>query len=166
VDNNLNRADRVLYGNSPEKLDVLILPELVFLGGVGNPDSVQKIKGFLEPTASGKSSLWARTTALKYKCAVVVGYGEVENAPPAYMEDKTVENALTAYKGCETVENAPPAWPKYYNSVITVNKEGYTIANYRKPLLFDETWPVEKSEDFFNIEGLGIIKMGLRKWPR
>ena len=41
-----------------------------------NFKSLKDITPFLEPTAAGISSLWARTTALKYGCVVTVGYPE------------------------------------------------------------------------------------------
>ena len=41
-----------------------------------NFKSLQHVMPFLEPSGSGISSLWARTTALKYDCVVAVGYPE------------------------------------------------------------------------------------------
>lgn len=43
-----------------------------------------------------------------------------------------------------------PTSPEYYNSVIIVDKDGETIANYRKTFLYytDETWALE-GEGFF-----------------
>ena len=96
VDNNLNRADSVLNrANSVDldSLDLLVLPEMAFSGMpclifshtnqtiadlyLGyNFKSSQHIAPFLEPSGSGISSLWARTTALKHDCVVAVGYPE------------------------------------------------------------------------------------------
>jgi hypothetical protein len=60
-----------------------------------------------------------------------------------------------------------PASPEYYNSAITVNREGETIANYRKSFLYytDETWALEGPDGFFDghIEGLGNVAMGICK---
>lgn len=140
VDNNLNRADAVLSKANPQDLDLLVLPELAFSGY--NFKSLQHISPYLEPTASGITSLWARTTALKYECVVTVGYPEKVDLTPKW-----------------------PASPEYYNSAITVNADGETIANYRKSFLYytDETWALEGPDGFFDgeIEGLGNVAMGI-----
>lgn len=108
--------------------------------------SLQHISPYLEPTAAGISSLWARTTALKYECVVTVGYPEKVDVTPRW-----------------------PASPEYYNSAITVNAEGETIANYRKSFLYytDETWALEGPDGFYGgeIAGLGNVAMGICKWP-
>ncbi|KFY68712.1 hypothetical protein V496_00856 [Pseudogymnoascus sp. VKM F-4515 (FW-2607)] len=67
----------------------------------------------------------------------------------------------------EKVDISPkwPASPEYYSLAITVNKEGETIANYRKSFLYytDETWALEGPDGFYNgvIEGLGNVAMGI-----
>jgi protein N-terminal amidase len=108
--------------------------------------SLQHITPFLEPTTSGITSLWARTTALKYNCVVTVGYPEKVDITPKW-----------------------PASPEYYNSAVIVNSEGQTIANYRKSFLYytDETWALEGPDGFYDgyIEGLGNTAMGICKWP-
>lgn len=57
-----------------------------------------------------------------------------------------------------------PANPEYYNSVIMVNRDGETIANYRKSFLYytDETWALE-GKGFYSgaVEGLGDVAMGI-----
>ncbi|CAM6002782.1 unnamed protein product, partial [Sphagnum balticum] len=140
VDNNLNRADAVLSKANPKNLDLLVLPEMAFSGY--NFRSLQHISPFLEPTTSGITSLWARTTALKYECVVTVGYPEKVDLAPKW-----------------------PASPEYYNSAITVNADGETIANYRKSFLYytDETWALEGPDGFFDgeIDGLGNVAMGI-----
>ncbi|TVY84301.1 Protein N-terminal amidase [Lachnellula suecica] len=143
VDNNLNRADSVLSRANPQDLDLLVLPELAFSGY--NFRSLQHITPFLEPTTAGITSLWARTTALKYNCVVVAGYPEKVDVAPKW-----------------------PASPEYYNSAITVNSEGETIANYRKSFLYytDETWALEGPSGFYNgeVDGLGSVAMGISPW--
>jgi protein N-terminal amidase len=95
----------------------------------------------LEPSGSGISSLWARTTALKYDCTVAVGYPEKVD-----------------------VSRTWPASPEYYNSLIVVNQDGETVANYRKSFLYytDETWALE-GPGFFEgeIENLGQVAIGI-----
>ncbi|KAL2873927.1 hypothetical protein SGCOL_010898 [Colletotrichum sp. CLE4] len=140
IDNNLNRADSVLSKANPDDLDLLVLPELAFSGY--NFKSLQHISPFLEPSGSGITSLWARTTALKYNCNVVVGYPEKVD-----------------------VSNQWPTGPEYYNSAIVVNEDGETIANYRKSFLYytDETWALEGNQGFYEgfIPGLGHASIGI-----
>ncbi|KAM0375666.1 hypothetical protein ACHAO7_002229 [Fusarium culmorum] len=140
VDNNLNRADAVLSRANPDELDVLVLPELAFSGY--NFKSLQDISPFLEPSGSGITSLWARTIALKYNCTVTVGYPEKVDVSPKW-----------------------PTGPEYYNSVIVVNGDGETIANYRKSFLYqtDETWALEGDRGFYDgfIPGLGNTSIGI-----
>ncbi|GAB1314080.1 hypothetical protein MFIFM68171_04290 [Madurella fahalii] len=142
VSNNLNRADAVLSRADPkelEGLDLLVLPEMAFSGY--NFRSLEDVLPYLEPTGSGISSLWARTTALKYDCTVAVGYPEKVASP-----------------GLQS-----PA-PEYYNSLIVVNGEGETVANYRKSFLYytDETWARE-GHGFFKgeISNFGQVAMGI-----
>ncbi|KAJ2987627.1 hypothetical protein NUW58_g4398 [Xylaria curta] len=140
IDNNLNRADAVLNRVNPDNLDLLVLPELAFTGY--NFKSLQEISPFLEPKGSGISALWARTVALKLNCVVTVGYPEKVDIKPKW-----------------------PTSPEYYNSVIVVNRDGETIANYRKSFLYytDETWALEGPEGFYGdfIPGLGTTSMGI-----
>lgn len=92
---------------------------------------------YLEPTASGASSQWARTAARKYDCTVAVGYPE-----------KT--------EGTEM--------PEHYNSLVVVNPEGETLANYSKSFLYytDETWARE-GKGFYSgkLDNLGQVAMGI-----
>ncbi|KAM4056155.1 carbon-nitrogen hydrolase [Hirsutella rhossiliensis] len=142
VDNNLHRADAVLSRANPEDLDLdlLVLPEMAFTGY--NFKSLQEIAPFLEPSGSGITSLWARTTALKYNCVVLAGYPEKVDVSPKW-----------------------PTGPEYYNSAIVVNQEGETIANYRKSFLYytDETWALEGDGGFYDgfIPGLGNTSIGI-----
>lgn len=155
-----------------EGLDLLVLPELAFTGtypscrfsphfhlplfaprpkphsDIDKPvagysfKSLQHISPFLEHAGSGITSLWARTTALKHDCTVVVGYPEKVDVSPKW-----------------------PTSPEYYNSALVVDSDGDTIANYRKSFLYytDETWALEGGEGFFEdtIPGLGNVALGI-----
>jgi len=102
---------------------------------------LQHISPFLEPTAAGITSLWARTAALKYNCFVTVGYPEKVDVTPKW-----------------------PAGPEFYNSSVTVNRDGETVLNYRKSFLYytDETWALEGSGFFGGeIPDLGNVAMGI-----
>ncbi|OHW91727.1 N-terminal amidase, partial [Colletotrichum incanum] len=143
VNNNLNRADAVLSKADPDGLDLLVLPELAFSGY--NFKSLQHIAPYLEHSGSGITSLWARTTALKYNCNLVVGYPEKVDVTEDW-----------------------PASPEYYNAALVVNEDGETIANYRKSFLYytDETWALEGEEGFYKgrIPGLGRTSIGISPW--
>lgn len=140
VDHNLNRADKILDRVDPEDLDLLVLPELAFSGY--NFKSLHDISQFLELSTSGISSLWSRTTALKFDCTVVVGYPE------------KVDPLLQW-----------PTNPEYYSAATVVNGEGETVANYRKTHLYytDETWALEGPAGFFDgwLERLGQTAIGI-----
>ncbi|KAK4203257.1 carbon-nitrogen hydrolase, partial [Triangularia verruculosa] len=107
-----------------------------------NFKSLQHISPCLERQGSGISSLWARTTALKHDCAVVVGYPEKVDVSPRW-----------------------PANPEYYNSALIVNRDGDTVGNYRKLHLFytDETWALQGRDGFFrsNVSGVGDVALGI-----
>ncbi|KAI5865647.1 carbon-nitrogen hydrolase [Durotheca rogersii] len=139
VDNNLNRADAILNKANPEGLDILVLPELAFTGY--NFRSLRDISPFLEPTGAGITSIWARTTALKHNCVVVVGYPEKVD-----------------------VSHKWPTSPEQYNSAIIVNQDGDTLGHYRKSNLYytDETWALE-GPGFYDghIPGVGKVAMGI-----
>jgi protein N-terminal amidase len=78
---------------------------------------------------------------LKYNCVVTAGYPEKVDVRAKW-----------------------PASPEYYNSAITVNADGETVANYRKTFLYttDETWALE-GKGFYSgkIDGLGNVAMGI-----
>lgn len=107
-----------------------------------NFKSLQHISSCLEHSDSGISSLWARTSALKHDCTVVVGYPETVDLADRW-----------------------PANPEYYNSAIIVNSDGETIGNYRKSHLYytDETWALEGPDGFYHgrIPGIGRTAMGI-----
>lgn len=104
-----------------------------------NFKSLEEIKPYLEPSGSGISSLWARTTALKYDCTVAVGYPE-------------------------KAHNARRATEERYNSLIMVNGDGETVGNYRKSFLYytDATW-AQEGGGFFSgeVEDFGKVAAGI-----
>jgi len=93
-----------------------------------NFGSLRQISPFLEHKGSGITSLWARTVALKYGCAVAVGYPETVDVSANW-----------------------PTGPEYYNALLVINSDGETIANYRKTHLYytDETWACMLPRWFF-----------------
>ncbi|KAL0465700.1 carbon-nitrogen hydrolase [Neurospora intermedia] len=143
VSNNLSRADAVLAKANQrelEDLDLLVLPEMAFSGY--NFKSLEEIQPFLEPSGSGISALWARTNALKYDCTVAVGYPEKVGSSGSPRGSS----------------------PEYYNSLLVVNGEGETVANYRKSFLYytDQTWALEGGGFYGGrMEGFGNVAMGI-----
>jgi protein N-terminal amidase len=112
-----------------------------------NFKSQEQICPYLEPTTSGRSTLWAQETARKYKCFVTVGYPEIAEI------GKSPTDSIVS---------------RYYNSAVTVNAEGDVIANYRKSFLYytDETWALEGSGFFSGkIANLGNVAMGICESP-
>jgi predicted amidohydrolase len=81
---------------------------------------------------------------LKYNCNVVVGYPEKVDPSSKW-----------------------PTGPEYYNSALIVNRDGETIANYRKSFLYavDETWALEGGDGFYegHVPGIGHVSMGICK---
>ncbi|KAL2266305.1 hypothetical protein VTJ83DRAFT_5657 [Remersonia thermophila] len=142
VSNNISRAEAVLSRADPrdlENLDLLVLPEMALSGY--NFKSREHILPHVEPTASGISSQWARTTAREYNCAVAVGYPET-----AGPQDSAV------------------AEPELYNSLVMVDSRGERLAHYRKSFLYytDETWARE-GQGFYGgeISNLGKVAIGI-----
>lgn len=111
-----------------------------------NFKSLQHIFPSLEPSGLGVSSLWARSTALKYNTNVVVGYPERVDVAPIW-----------------------PTGSEYYNSAIIMNGDGEIVANYRKSFLYstDELWALEGKNGFFqgHLHGLGQTALGICKDP-
>ncbi|KAH6854297.1 carbon-nitrogen hydrolase [Chaetomium sp. MPI-CAGE-AT-0009] len=139
VPKNITRADAVLSKADPsdrENLDLLVLPEMAFSGY--NFKSREHILPYLEPTGSGASSQWARTTARKYNCTVAVGYPE-----------------KTEIAGGE---------PEYYNSLVVIDSNGEKLADYSKSFLYytDATWAHEGRGFYGGVLGsLGQTALGI-----
>lgn len=137
---NITRANTILETHKPTKLDLLVLPELSFTGY--NFPNLEAISPYLEPTASGPTTEWAKTTAQRLRCNVTVGYPE-----------RTIP------------DNETDATSKNYNAIVTVSPFGEVLAHYRKSFLYytDETWASEGDGTFFNgeIPALGSVSMGI-----
>jgi protein N-terminal amidase len=156
---NRDNANKLLSHENLENVDLLVCPECVFTGKSvfydltsrrsdeqlgNNYKSLGDIHPFLEPTATGFTSIWARETALEYGCMVIAGYPEKVDVTAKW-----------------------PASPEYHSSVIVVDAHGEIIANYRKSFVCspDQKWALEGDGDFYDgeIEGLGNVVMGIGK---
>ncbi|KAI4177781.1 MAG: hypothetical protein LQ343_000245 [Gyalolechia ehrenbergii] len=144
VEENIARADSLLSSSSSSlhNLDLLVLPELAFTGY--NHPSLKSITPYLEATASGPSTQWAIRTAHRLQCLVTVGY------PELYSPFPPTPHALKP-----TMINLGPEKERYYtltayNSTVTVDPRGETVAHYRKTNLWyaDEIWAQEGPEGF------------------
>lgn len=143
VEHNIQHANALLNASRPGPLDLLVLPEMAFSGY--NFPSLEAIKPFLEPTASGPTTQWAIETARQANCYVIVGYPEVY----------TASNGTT----------------RNYNSTVTVAPTGRIVNNYRKSFLYytDETWASEgftaypDQKPFFcgPLGDLGVVGQGI-----
>jgi len=91
--------------------------------------TLEAIRPYLEPTAAGVSTQWAKTIARKYNCVVTIGYPEY--ALP--------EHILPNLSTLSQTNN--------FNSTVTVAPDGEILAHYRKSFLYvtDETWASEGS---------------------
>ncbi|KKA25980.1 hypothetical protein TD95_002166 [Thielaviopsis punctulata] len=133
---NISSVDSILQKADPE-LDLLVLPELAF-SGTGFK-SLHDARPLLERSTAGVSTAWAKATALKYDCAVVVGYPE---------------KALLLRGDSEV-----------YNSLVGVSREGHIVAQYRASQLQpgEEYWAQEGRDGFFGdwVPELGQTVLGL-----
>ncbi|KAL8759486.1 MAG: hypothetical protein Q9199_000707, partial [Rusavskia elegans] len=148
VNENIGQADSILSSSSSSlhDIDLLVLPELAFIGY--NHSSLQSITPYLEPTSAGPSTQWAIRTARRLECLVTVGYPELVSPtppPPSTLQP--------------TMLNLGPEPERYYtltayNSTVTVNPLGETVAHYRKTHLYytDEVWAQESPEGFTTAE--------------
>lgn len=85
VDENIKRAGAILQRDVSSGIDWILLPEMAFSGySFADKDH---IKPFLEPTARGRSTDWAKRTAARYSCTVTVGYPEVAK-PVAFVSEE------------------------------------------------------------------------------
>ncbi|KAI1971255.1 hypothetical protein LOZ53_003449 [Ophidiomyces ophidiicola] len=130
VEGNIKRADAILdeaSGRIIEGLDLLVLPEMIFSGY--NFSSLRTISPYLEPTAAGRSSAWARSTARHLGCVVCVGYPEICTTQSAH-----VENQDYIQEGA-----------KRFNSLLIVDDSGNVLLNYQKRFLYytDNSWALE-----------------------
>lgn len=152
----MKQADRIIRDSAVDNLDILVLPEMAFSGTSSDyfPStarltpvyassgyyfaSLQEIEPFLEPTASGPSTVWAKRVAKQLRCSVMVGYPE-----------KNATNPVQRYSSC-----------------VMVSETGEVTANYRKSSLYfqDETW-ADEGEGFFarDVDKFGQVAIGICK---
>lgn len=154
------------------EIDLLVLPELAFSGY--NFPSLSAIRPYLEPTAAGPSTQWAKRVAHEYGCVVTVGYPELFTHHPG--QDHDTNNLVNGFVHIGSGSNSNGIDKHHasstsgeegsnghsagdtnivaYNSLVTVSPTGDIIAHYRKTHLYytDETWAQESPQGFFTTE--------------
>ena len=78
VQANIARVNALIAHIQPNAIDVLLLPEMAFTGYMF--DSREDIAPFLEMHGRGPSVAWARRTAERLQCYVLVGFPESQRA--------------------------------------------------------------------------------------
>eukprot|EP00123_Amoebidium_parasiticum_P019665 comp29548_c0_seq1/m.47226 comp29548_c0_seq1/g.47226 ORF comp29548_c0_seq1/g.47226 comp29548_c0_seq1/m.47226 type:complete len:277 (-) comp29548_c0_seq1:93-923(-) len=135
VDQNIARVEAIMTNLNPGDVDLLVLPEMAFSGYVfRDKESIQPI---VEDSQTGPTVTWAKATAQRLRCHVIVGYPRVE-------QGKTKSG------------------DKYYNSLCFVAPDGTLLHTYDKRFLYevDENW-AEEGKNFCTIETEAFGKIGL-----
>ncbi|XP_004363822.2 hypothetical protein CAOG_02983 [Capsaspora owczarzaki ATCC 30864] len=127
---NAAKATQLISSLKPGQVQFLILPEMAFSGYAFR--SKEHIEPFLEDAETGLTVTWARETAIRLQCHVVVGYPR---------RDKESETN--------------------FNSCCVVDAKGTLLLTYDKHFLYetDETWAKEGA-GFTTIEIPEIGKVG------
>eukprot|EP00124_Ichthyophonus_hoferi_P001030 Ihof_evm11s46 gene=Ihof_evmTU11s46 len=135
VEKNIAKVESLMINFNPGDADLLVLPELAF-SGYSFQDK-ESIAPYVENPQTGPSVTWAKTTAVKLKTHVIIGYPRLEPG---------------------TGKNAD----KYYNSVAFVAPDGTIIKTYDKHFLYDkeELW-AEEGPGFWAIDTDAFGKIGI-----
>ncbi|BGP07946.1 hypothetical protein JCM10049v2_003791 [Rhodotorula toruloides] len=119
---NQKKAEGLIAGIQPGALDLLILPEMAFTGYCFS--SREDIAPYVEELKTGPTFRWARKTARKLGCYVIVGLPTVEPLP-LKSPDSFTETAST-----------PLPLDLYYNSLLVVSPAGTLVHSYNKTHLY------------------------------
>ncbi|EER27389.1 Carbon-nitrogen hydrolase [Coccidioides posadasii str. Silveira] len=157
VEGNIERGEEILnkweqsHGDEARKLDLLVLPEMAFTGY--NFSSLETIKPYLEPTRSGPTAKWARSTARRLGCVVCVGYPEI----------RATKSDQTSVQESSEAETSNLEHEKRFNSLIIEDSSGNTLLNYQKCFLYytDEPWASEGE----NGKGYFPLPVSIRSKP-
>ncbi|BGP16052.1 hypothetical protein JCM10213_006812 [Rhodosporidiobolus nylandii] len=120
VDASIARADELIERLEPGRLDVLVLPEMALTGYCF--ESREDVAPFVERPMDGKTAEWARKTAQRLGCYVLIG------APTSSPSSSSSAAA----------EDPTP----YYNSLLILSPSGTLQHIYHKHFLYstDESW--------------------------
>ncbi|BGP24529.1 hypothetical protein Rt10032_c03g1354 [Rhodotorula toruloides] len=119
---NVAKADQLIAGIQPGTLDLLVLPEMAFTGYCFS--SREDIAPYVEELKTGPTFRWARKTARKLGCYVVVGLPTVEPLP------------LKTPESFAETSSAPLPLDLYYNSLFVVSPSGSLAHSYNKTHLY------------------------------
>jgi protein N-terminal amidase len=73
VKQNMEHVEKMIDHLTPELVDILLLPEMAFTGYMFS--SLKEINPFLEDEV-GPTITWAKKTAARLRCTILVGYPE------------------------------------------------------------------------------------------
>ncbi|GAA5857540.1 hypothetical protein JCM8547_009329 [Rhodosporidiobolus lusitaniae] len=121
----IQRAEELIAPLEPGQLDLLVLPEMAFTGYCFK--SREDVEPFIEDLEKGRTAGWARKTARRLGCYVLVGLPTRTSAGSATSPSSSFD---------------PPPPPAFYNSLLIVSPAGDLVATYHKHFLYetDETW--------------------------
>ncbi|GAA6027350.1 hypothetical protein JCM8097_002617 [Rhodosporidiobolus ruineniae] len=128
VEGSIRKADGLISGVQPGSLDLLVRPEMAFTGYCFKDRT--DVEPFVEEAEGGRTAEWARGTARRLGCYVLVGL-------------PTRSSAFSpSFSSAPSSSSAPSAAPAFYNSLLCVSPSGAVTFTYHKHFLFetDETW--------------------------
>ncbi|KAI8461595.1 carbon-nitrogen hydrolase [Phakopsora pachyrhizi] len=136
----IKQANELIASLSEGEIDLLILPELAFTGY--NFKSYEDIEEFVESEVDGLSTSWAKSTAKKLKCHVMVGFPQRIQS----QEDIKDNQSERPIKKC-------------YNALSIVSDSGELLKVYHKTQLYPPVDPLwAKAGDGFLMINLNIGK--------
>lgn len=99
VDSNIAYVDKMIQHLTPELVDIILLPEMAFTGYMF--ESREDIEPYLE-SENGTSARWAKATATRLACYVIVGFPEKDFASgQAYNSLAIVESTGSLQVRCQ-----------------------------------------------------------------
>lgn len=132
----INQAETLITDLRPGLIDLLILPELAFAGY--NFQSYEEIEPFVESEIDGISVSWAKKTASRLNCHVIIGFAQRIPSNPD-LSDQSDQ--------------------KCYNSLAIISNEAKLLKTYHKTQLYPAVDPLwAKAGDGFLRIDLNIGK--------
>ncbi|KAG0140645.1 hypothetical protein CROQUDRAFT_726039 [Cronartium quercuum f. sp. fusiforme G11] len=127
----IDQAEGLIADLRPGQVDLLMLPELAFAGY--NFQSYQEIEPFVESEIDGISVSWARATATRLNCHVIIGFAQ------RIQPSKTKPNLIEQ---------------KCYNALAIVSNVGELLTVYHKTQLYPAVDPLwaKAGEGFLRID--------------
>ncbi|GAA5901517.1 hypothetical protein JCM6882_006302 [Rhodosporidiobolus microsporus] len=120
----IKRADELTSRLQPGEVDLLVLPEMAFTGYCFK--SREDVEPFVEDARTGVTASWAKKTAQRLGCYVLVG----------------LPTTSTPTTSASPATSPSPSLPPFYNALIVVSPTGELLHVYAKHFLYetDESW--------------------------